>query len=129
VGDYGVLKLTAPGRRALAGEERPLLLAAPAARRAPKAAVEKDSWDGVDRALFERLRALRRTLAAEAGVPAYIVFGDATLRDLARKKPATPEELLEVTGIGAKKLELYGARVLAEVRAHDPLQTGPGVGR
>jgi ATP-dependent DNA helicase RecQ len=131
VGDYGVLKLTAPGRRALAGEERPLLLAAPAARRAPKAAVEKDSWDGVDRALFERLRALRRTLAAEAGVPAYIVFGDATLRDLARKKPATRDDLLAVTGIGEKKLELYGARVLAEIRTHDrdPLQPGPGVGR
>ncbi|MBN2338030.1 MAG: DNA helicase RecQ [Acidobacteria bacterium] len=131
VGDYGVLKLTALGRRALAGEERPLLLEAPRARRAPKAAVEKDSWDGVDRALFERLRALRRTLAAEAGVPAYIVFGDATLRDLARKKPATPDELLAVTGIGAKKLELYGPRVLAGIRAHDrdPLPPRPEGGR
>ncbi len=128
VGDYGVLKLTARGRRVLAGDERPLLLEAPKAA-APKAAVEKDSWDGVDRALFERLRGLRRALAAEAGVPAYVVFGDATLRDLARKKPATPEGLLAVSGIGAKKLELYGPRVLAEIRAHAPLPPGPEGGR
>lgn len=128
VGDYGVLKLTGRGRRVLAGDERPLLLEAPKAA-APRAAVEKDSWDGVDRALFERLRGLRRALAAEAGVPAYVVFGDATLRDLARKKPASAGALLAVSGIGAKKLELYGPRVLAEIRAHAPLPPGPKGGR
>ena len=129
VGDYGVLKLTGRGRRVLAGDERPLLLEAPKTGRAPKAAVEKDSWDGVDRGLFERLRGLRRALAAEAGVPAYVVFGDATLRDLARKKPANPGALLAVFGIGAKKLELYGPRVLAEIRAYAQLPPGPEGGR
>jgi len=45
-------------------------------------------------------------------VPAYIIFGDATLRDLARKRPSTPGALLLVSGIGMKKLEQYGERIL-----------------
>ena len=72
----------------------------------------KDSWEGVDRELFEELRKLRRKLAQQRAVPAYIVFNDATLRDLARKRPSTPEALLRVSGIGMKKLEQYGEEVL-----------------
>jgi superfamily II DNA helicase RecQ len=49
-------------------------------------------------------------LARDRGVPAYIIFGDVTLRDLARKIPSTPNELLDISGIGMKKLEEYGER-------------------
>jgi ATP-dependent DNA helicase RecQ len=72
----------------------------------------------VDRELFEELRKLRRKLARERAVPAYIVFGDATLRDLARKRPSNPGALLLVSGIGMKKMEQYGEEVLEVIRRY-----------
>jgi ATP-dependent DNA helicase RecQ len=116
VGDYGVLKLTAKGARVLRGEETPLLLESRKKKAAPKSAVEDDSWVGVDRKLFERLRKMRLDLAQRNNIPAYVVFGDVTLRDLARKRPTTPEALLGVSGIGLKKLEQYGEMILEIVR-------------
>lgn len=68
-----------------------------------------------DEELFERLRALRTELAGEQGVPPYIIFNNATLRDMCRLRPATPEELLEVSGVGQTKAERYGARFLAVI--------------
>jgi ATP-dependent DNA helicase RecQ len=65
--------------------------------------------------LFEALRAWRAGVAREQGVPAYVVFSDATLRGVAATRPSTPEELSEVNGIGAAKLEAYGAAVLRVV--------------
>ena len=67
---------------------------------------------GDDERLFQRLRALRKELADGAGVPAYIVFSDATLRAMARMRPHTPEELLEVPGVGEVKLGRYGSAFL-----------------
>jgi ATP-dependent DNA helicase RecQ len=119
VGEYGVLKLTDKGRRVLKGEEQPLLLEARKKKAAPKPSIVEDSWAGVDRGLFEELRQLRRTIARQNSLPAYIVFGDATLRDLARKRPTTPEELLRVSGIGLKKLDQYGEQVLNEIRKYE----------
>ncbi len=117
VGEYGVLRVTDKGRRMLKGREQPLLLEA-AKKKPPKPVIEKESWEGVDRALFEQLRRLRRKLAQQHSVPAYIVFSDATLRDLARKRPLTPAALLGVSGIGMKKLEQYGEEVLSEIRRY-----------
>ena len=68
--------------------------------------------------MFEKLRVLRRELAKQRSVPAYIVFTDATLRDLARKRPLTSDDLLRVSGIGMKKLEQYGEEVLSEIRRY-----------
>ncbi len=62
--------------------------------------------------LFERLRALRKRLADERGVPAYIVFSDRTLREMCERRPATPVELARINGVGPKKLERYGAAFL-----------------
>lgn len=70
---------------------------------------------GVDSELFERLRALRKRLADEAEVPPYIVFSDATLRDMCAKHPATDEEFLKVSGVGFVKLARYGEAFLAEL--------------
>ncbi|MFC0196036.1 HRDC domain-containing protein, partial [Microbacterium arthrosphaerae] len=70
-----------------------------------------------DAGLFEALRAWRAGVAKELGVPAYIVFGDATLRALAERRPESLADLDGVSGIGAKKREAYGDAVLAVVAA------------
>lgn len=78
-----------------------------------------EAGDGsYDVALFERLRALRKRIADEAEVPPYIVFSDAALRDMCAKLPRTPDELLDVSGVGEKKLARYGEAFLAEIAEH-----------
>jgi ATP-dependent DNA helicase RecQ len=72
-----------------------------------------------DPALFERLRAVRRRIADAEGVPAYIVFSDATLRHMAERAPRSRAELLLVPGVGPVKLERYGDAFLAAL-AEDP---------
>ena len=114
VGEYNVLQLTVDGREVLKGAQTPRLLKpAGKAKRESKAA--HDSWDGVDRGLFDVLRKLRREKADERGLPPFVVFGDATLRDLARKRPSTADALLEVHGIGEKKRAQYGEEFLDAV--------------
>ncbi len=68
---------------------------------------------------FDRLRELRRELAEERGVPAYVVFSDATLLEMAALRPSSRQELLGVAGVGARKLERYGDRFLELLRALD----------
>jgi ATP-dependent DNA helicase RecQ len=80
--------------------------------------VAKDSWEGVDGELFQILKDQRRTIAQAKGVPAYVVFSDADLRDMARRRPRTPEEMLSVRGVGEKKLKLHGACFLELIRKH-----------
>ena len=71
----------------------------------------------VDEALFQRLKELRARLAAEAGIPAYIVFHDRTLRVMSQRKPQTEEELLDIPGIGERKAAQYGAAFLAAINS------------
>jgi ATP-dependent DNA helicase RecQ len=80
--------------------------------RGPDAATLDDS----ERELFERLRTVRRELADEAGVPAYIVFGDKVLLEMVARRPRSPRELLQVPGVGEAKLERYGAAFLDVLR-------------
>ena len=68
---------------------------------------------------FERLRALRKRLADGEGVPAYIVFSDAVLRQMARDMPRTRGDMLALSGVGPVKLERYGARFLAALNEPD----------
>jgi ATP-dependent DNA helicase RecQ len=120
-GEYDLLKITDRGRRVLRGQEVPRLLkpAAPREGRAPRG-IAADSWDGVDRGLFDTLRILRRRFAEEKNVPAYIVFTDAALRDMARRRPSSPEGFREVSGVGEAKARQYsGAFVAAIVEACD----------
>jgi len=72
--------------------------------------------DAGAQALFDELRALRKELADAAGVPAYVVFSDASLRAMAAARPTTEDELLAVSGVGPVKIERYGAIFLAAVR-------------
>jgi ATP-dependent DNA helicase RecQ len=75
------------------------------------------------------LKALRKQLADERGVPAYIVFSDATLLHMAQRRPASAAELLAIPGVGPKKLQLYGPRFLALLAPHPgplPARRGDG---
>ncbi|MGB2983550.1 MAG: DNA helicase RecQ [Candidatus Bipolaricaulia bacterium] len=111
-GEYNVLKITDRGWQAMRGSETPRLLK-PAAR--PSKRATPDSWDGVDRGLFDALRGLRRDVAREKHVPAYIVFGDAALRDMARRRPSTVDGFLDVSGVGQTKARQYGERFVAAI--------------
>jgi ATP-dependent DNA helicase RecQ len=75
-----------------------------------------DSLNPADVGVFEALRAWRAGVAKDLGVPAYIVFGDATLRALAERRPGSLADLDGVAGIGAKKREAYGEAVLGVIR-------------
>jgi DNA helicase-2/ATP-dependent DNA helicase PcrA len=70
--------------------------------------------------LFEALKAWRRDRARDGAVPAYVVFADRTLAEIARVRPAGPAELLGVHGVGPSKIARYGEEVLALVRSHPP---------
>jgi ATP-dependent DNA helicase RecQ len=83
-----------------------------------KTRFDEESWEGVDRGLFDRLRALRRQVADERHVPPYVVFSDATLRDMARARPGSPAAFLNVRGIGERKLADLGPRFLEHVAAY-----------
>jgi ATP-dependent DNA helicase RecQ len=62
--------------------------------------------------LFERLRAWRLEAARRHGVPAYVIFHDATLREIARARPSSLDTLRGISGVGARKLEAYGAEII-----------------
>jgi ATP-dependent DNA helicase RecQ len=118
---FPVLKLTADGVALMkdAGAHPDLALSRqrkPVKGRPEKrSGVEAASWEGVDRELFDRLRALRLSIARDRGVPPYVIFHDTTLRELARVKPATGAELRHIYGVGAKKADDLGDLVLAEI--------------
>jgi ATP-dependent DNA helicase RecQ len=114
---YPVLQLTAAGVALLKDAATMPELSLSRQRRpqkgtAAKGARDGASWDGVDRGLFERLREMRVRLARARGVPPYVIFHDTTLRDLARRKPRSIEELHAIYGMGARKIELLGSAVL-----------------
>jgi ATP-dependent DNA helicase RecQ len=118
-GEFNVLTMTEKGGRVLKGEETPRLLKpAPKPRKRKVSRAVADSWDGVDEGLFEALRNLRRRIADGKRVPAYVIFTDAALRDMARRRPTTPDEFLEVRGVGEKKSRQYGSAFLAAISEH-----------
>ncbi|HEY8182498.1 MAG TPA: DNA helicase RecQ [Thermoanaerobaculia bacterium] len=112
---YPILKVTEAARPVLRGEETVRLVQIARKERRRKSKSESESWEGVDPALFESLRKFRRELAAARGVPAYIILGDRSLREVARLRPSTLTQLAEVYGIGEKKLVDLGPRILEVV--------------
>jgi len=76
------------------------------------------SWDGVDRGLFEHLRKIRREMAENSGLPAYTIFSDRTLRDLARRRPTTLTHFSDTHGIGNAKLKRFGDRFCGEISSY-----------
>ena len=75
--------------------------------------------------LFQNLRKVRRNIAAVLGVPPYVVFSDATLRDMTAKLPRTHNELLEVSGVGELKAEKYGKKFLKAINDYISAQHPP----
>ena len=86
--------------------------------KAERSRAETFSWDGVDRNLFETLRVLRREIAGDLGKPAYVIFSDDTLRELARLRPKTLEAMRQVRGIGEIRLRDFGERFLRAIVTH-----------
>jgi ATP-dependent DNA helicase RecQ len=78
---------------------------------------ESEGWRGVDRGLFDALRELRRAIADERDVPPFVVFADTVLRDMARARPKTLDDLRGIKGVGDKKLADLGARFLEAIAA------------
>jgi len=114
------LNVTYAGRALLKGTETPRLLK-PDTRigaRKKKSASESASWEGVDADLFERLRVVRKSIADERGVPAFVIFGDASLRDMARRRPTNLDGFLLVSGVGRKKCDDLGDQFVSEIRRH-----------
>ena len=105
---YGGLSFGPAARPILKGEQQ-LTIAVPPPRRRRR----RDRQEGPADPLFEALREARRQLAANAGVPPYVIFHDSTLREIAERKPRSLHELGEVQGVGAVKLERYGDAMLA----------------
>ncbi|WP_448811113.1 DNA helicase RecQ [Agromyces bauzanensis] len=120
-GEYGTLSLADAAAEVLSGA-RTVMLRTESERsgrvRGPKAAPAAADLEPAQAELFEALRAWRAGEAREQGVPAYIVFGDATLRGIAQSRPTRLAELDGISGIGAKKLEAYGEKLLAVVAEH-----------
>ncbi len=117
-GDKPVIHVTEASRDVLRGERSVRLVRPESAPRKSKR--DQQSWEGVDRDLFERLRSLRLEIARERSVPPYVVFSDASLRDMAASRPATREQMLAVHGVGAKKLEDFGEAFLAAIAEAGP---------
>lgn len=117
---FPVLKITAAGRALLKGQREPQLTqpvkerssAASSSSGKPKAR----SMAGVDEGLFEALRALRTKHAREKNVPPYVVFGDAALIDMARRRPSDRAAFLRVSGVGQKKCDEYADAFLQVIR-------------
>ena len=114
-GQYPTLELTGAGAAALK-ERRPIRLTKP--REQPRQRVANAGDIDCDEVLFESLRQLRKELADREGVPPYIVFGDGTLRWMARVYPTTESELANISGVGAMKLRNYGKAVLSVIQTH-----------
>ncbi len=119
IASYSVLKLTQAARPLLRGEQT-LELARPRIkekiRKTKRPAAHAQG--PYDETLFEELRALRKRLADAEGKPPYIVFGDATLIQMARRKPLDEAALLAISGVGQAKLEKYGAAFLDAIAGY-----------
>ena len=116
-------KRSAAGSAASAAGESELGSAGDAAPRKPKTAAVAEE----DLPLWDALRARRKALADEQGVPPYVIFHDATLRDMVRLRPTSADRLLAVAGVGAAKLERYGSEFLEVICGHLADRTPAGM--
>ncbi|MBV7388484.1 DNA helicase RecQ [Pasteurellaceae bacterium TAE3-ERU1] len=109
---HSALRLTEAARPVLRGE-RALSLATPRTTQSVMRKVQSQRVKNYDKHLFERLRFLRKQLAEKESIPPYIVFNDATLQEMAQFKPTSQAAMLEINGVGERKLARFGAAFLA----------------
>ncbi|MGN0692944.1 MAG: DNA helicase RecQ [Oscillospiraceae bacterium] len=120
--EYPILKITPKAMAVLKGRET-VEANMPSEKKAKRlklgrSAEKTEEEYSIDPQLLAKLKKLRLDIASKESVPAYVVFSDATLRDMCAKLPRTPEQMLGVAGIGAKKMEKYGKVFLDEVKKH-----------
>ena len=111
---FGALRMTEAARPILRGEAAISLRSDTVEKAAPRMAVKMMVAEE-DMSLLSALKAKRRALAEAAGVPAYVIFADRSLIEMAEKRPASLDEMMGITGVGAKKLESYGNAFLAVI--------------
>ena len=117
--EHGGLALGPNARPILKGEQSlTLRIEAEPARRTRARRGAASAISTADGPLFDRLREVRRKLAAEQGVPPYVVFHDSTLREMAEAKPASLAAMAEISGVGARKLDAYGPAFLAAIASN-----------
>ncbi len=117
---HGALKLTDACRPVLRGEERLMLRREAKVEKTKKTAARARTAfaNTADSSLWEALRARRRQLALDQGVPPYVVFHDATLTEMIERRPRTLNEFAEISGVGERKLAAYGKEFLDIILAH-----------
>jgi ATP-dependent DNA helicase RecQ len=115
--EHGGLRLAGDAKAILKGEKSIEIVQPPKSERAGRRGRDR-SDNPVGDPLFEALRELRREIAAEAKLPPYVIFHDATLREMAAMRPSSLSELGTISGVGARKLEAYGDAFLAVIRRH-----------
>jgi ATP-dependent DNA helicase RecQ len=121
---YGALKLSPSSRAVLKGEQSVTLRkqvekkSLRDGRGKESAASPVAQLDSHGKSLFEALRAWRAAAAKEHAVPAYVIFHDATLAEIAHLAPQSAQQLRRISGIGARKLEIYGAALIEICQAH-----------
>ncbi|MGC8201467.1 DNA helicase RecQ [Aliiroseovarius sp. PTFE2010] len=123
---HGALVMTDPARPILRGEQS-ITLRHDTVRQAARAAVRrvKALISDEDAPLLSALKAKRRALAEAARVPAYVIFTDRTLIEMAERKPATLDDMAQISGVGAKKLDRYGAGFLEVINGAPAMQQHP----
>ena len=118
--NFSVLELTQQGQ-AFTQERHTIMLTKPISEPARKA--KPTDEQAHDESLFDRLRQLRKTLADERDVPAYVIFSDVALRQMAQDYPSNEQEFLRISGVGSRKLEEFGAAFLGTIA--DYLESNP----
>ena len=124
---FGALRLTADARDVLRGERTVRLRKDASGKTRTRTTRQREVFevDSKDQGLWETLRQCRRDLAEEAGVPPYVIFHDATLKEMLHRRPASLEEMLAIHGVGQAKLERYGEAFLDALQARpEPADTG-----
>ncbi len=124
--EYRTAYLTPGSKQVLKGEVKVELAQSRVAKPSPERRVRATAISGggvdpdlpIDEALFSTLRDLRRDLARQHGVPPYVVFGDAALRQMAQTLPTTDDAFLKINGVGQTKLDRYGPAFLEAIQAY-----------
>ncbi|MBS4098793.1 MAG: DNA helicase RecQ [Sulfuricella sp.] len=119
---FGALRLSDTSRAVLKGEQAVLLRSHSTKKKkaagSARGKLLADSFDAAGRALWERLRTWRKATAEEHNAPAFVIFPDATLAELVQHCPQSEAALMQISGIGKRKLEAYGADLLKILNAH-----------
>ncbi|NJW53275.1 DNA helicase RecQ [Salinimicrobium oceani] len=113
--DQNKIKLTSLAKNVLFNGEKVSLADVTQAELKKEPTVERTSAENT---LFERLRKLRLELAKDEGIPAYLIFNDATLKEMEKERPMTDEEFMQISGVGRQKMQNYGYKFIKEIIAH-----------